>query len=157
MPPLRCLDHVRDGRRSGAPLGLDLAYGSEATSRESFLELTGDTMVGMVVWSESGEDDLSVLVPLLLGRNNPGGRSSAIQVVDIKVDDADLRRRTNSISSLGWKTDNIGTRVVDVNFGISGVNGRESDTIPAAKFNNVLDGHDCDLIGLRLAEPGKEG
>lgn len=145
MPPLGCLDHVCDSGRGGASLGLNLADWPEATSGEGLLELTGDTVIRMVVWPKPGEDDLPVLVPLLLGGNSSRRRGGTIQVVDIEIDDANLRRWADSISGLGWETNNVGARVIDVNFGVSGVNGRESNAVPAAKFNNVLDGHDGDL------------
>ena len=106
----------------------------------------------MVIWPERSEDNLPVLVPLLLRGNSSGGRGGAIQVVDIKVDNADLRRWANGIPGLGGETDDVRTRIVDINLGISGVNGRESNTIPAAKFNNVLDGHDRNLFWTKFSE-----
>jgi len=74
------------------------------------------------------------------------GRGSAIQVVDIKVDDTNLGRWANGISGFGRETNDIGTRIVDMDLGILCVNRRKGYAIPAAKFNNVLDGHDRDLL-----------
>ena len=93
--------------------------------------------------------------PLLFIGNDSGGRGGAIQIVDVKVDDANLGRGTNSISSLGRETNNIGTGVVDVNPDASGMNGRGSDSVPATKFNNILDSHNCNLFGLRSVNARK--
>ena len=138
MPPLRGLDHVRDSCRGGAPLGLDLTDLHKATSGESLLELTRDDVIRVVVRSERGEEGLPELVPSLLGGSDSGGRGGVIQVVDIKINDANLRRWANGVLSLGRETNDVGTRIIDVNLCVSSVNGGKNDTIPTAEFNNIF-------------------
>jgi hypothetical protein len=86
LPPLRLLDHVRNSCRSGTSLRLNLAYWPEPTGRESLLELTGHTVVGVVVRSKRHKNSLPILVPLLFGGYTPGRRCRTVQVVDVPVD-----------------------------------------------------------------------
>jgi len=151
VPPLGGLYHVCDGCGGSTPLSLDLADWPESTGGEGFLELTGDTVIGVVVRSKRGEDDLPELVPLMLGGNSSRGRGSAVQVVDVEINDANFRRGANGVSSLSRETNDIGTGIIDINFGVTSVNGREGDTVPATKFNNILDGHNRNLFGLEVS------
>ena len=83
----------------------------------------------MVVRSERGEDNLPEFVPLLLGGNDTRGRGSAVQVVDVEVNDANLRRWANGVSSLGRETNDIGARIVNVNPCVSCMNGRRTGIV----------------------------
>ena len=83
VPPLGRLDHIGNGSRRRPPLGLNLAYRSEAAGRECLFELAGNAVIRMVVGLERREQLLPVLVALLLRGDAPSRRRAAVEVVDV--------------------------------------------------------------------------
>ena len=61
-----------------------------------------------------------------------------------QVNHAHLWRRAHSITRLGREADDPRARVVDVDFGIARVHGRERNAAPSAQLDEVLDGEHRD-------------
>lgn len=62
-----------------------------------------------------------------------------------QVNDADFRRRLDAVPGLGSEAHDPWTRIVDVDLGVAGVDGRERNTVPPAQFDKVLDGRNSNL------------
>jgi hypothetical protein len=71
-----------------------------------------------------------------------------LDIKDSQITHADLWRRSNAVSRFSGECHDPGTRIVDVDLGVTGVHSRESNAIPSSELNEVLDRRDSDLMRM---------